>query len=385
MSILDCLTQPNPILRENPPKSNKNTFSNDFVELDVNQIGEWDDFTYENLTAAFSDLLAMTVVVKDIAISDDDSQCSISNEDGVDYVMDNYSTKSLRKPIKVATEVLHKRFDASMYPLSFHGRRSGYQIQNPSAPGDDRRAFKPDWVIYQRYGEREASVIGDSKLCYKWKSSDLGKYHNMSASQAKNFMMPLRQIATYCYHSHTPYGFLITSDELVVVKLHGWVKSLTSASNNKQGTVQYRSIKWSENGPGRLTVHLAIWFLTMVALSSRGPLDDFAMGNVQNLNLGVFWPIRNFGYDVYFHPSSGLVAKATKEQAVDEFVPASGSEWSNEGYTFRQPLGKCCGARTAPFSDCEAAYEVWQKTTQSWRYNYIAWSQEMPSDTGWES
>ena len=56
-TILESLTEPNPFLHEQQPKSKSNTSSEDFLDLDITEVEEWQDFTYENLFAAFSDIL----------------------------------------------------------------------------------------------------------------------------------------------------------------------------------------------------------------------------------------------------------------------------------------------------------------------------------------
>ncbi|KAF7545061.1 hypothetical protein G7046_g9649 [Stylonectria norvegica] len=66
-------------------------------------------------------------------------------------------------------------------------------------------------------------------------------------------------LATYCKATETRYGFLITPDELVACRFH----QLPDAS--KLG-VHYKAVPWENHGRDKMTVNLAIWALSMLAV-----------------------------------------------------------------------------------------------------------------------
>jgi hypothetical protein len=370
ISILAALTQPNPPLHERPQKSTKNTTNKDFLDLDISQVKEWHDFTYENLYAAFADILSMQVPFQDVNFSSDDSACDIENENGVDYVMDTYITKILRKPIKVAADVLQIRNNAESMQISFHGRRSNFSIPSPSVPNDQRQALKPDWVIYSRTGDRVASVMGDSKLYGKWTSSSLQNYQSLSAPQLQNLLLPIRQMATYCLYGGTAYGFLITSHELVAINMYG--RDMGRKPSDGQGLVRYRSVKWSEARPGQLTVKLAIFFLTAIA---------FATDRVERRRIGTSYTTPYFGLytkmcestpedDAYYHQVSRIVIRADSSQMVKCHIPRKlfVGDPGEEGYILKQRAGKIllmCSYTHVPNSKAVYIYILFYLTSDS--------------------
>ncbi|KAI1381198.1 hypothetical protein F4677DRAFT_402390 [Hypoxylon crocopeplum] len=100
-------------------------------------------------------------------------------------------------------------------------------------------------------------VIGlgrpSSKL-HRRKLADYPKHAN------KN-IWPLRQLANLCMMAKTRYGYITTEEELMVCCF--------SRDGPKLWKVAVRPIPWSRHGENQLTTDLALWWLCMLAISSR--------------------------------------------------------------------------------------------------------------------
>ncbi|KAI1361614.1 hypothetical protein F5Y08DRAFT_342516 [Xylaria arbuscula] len=112
---------------------------------------------------------------------------------------------------------------------------------------------------------------------------------------------PLRQLYTYCVDAKSRYGCIVTSKEVVVVRIKGNWSDQNSENDGPSATLtkdsvapvqmqsimEWKSIKWSEHkkaeAPGaykNLTMNLALWIMHILAgndneiRSSYAPLKD---------------------------------------------------------------------------------------------------------------
>lgn len=167
-----------------------------------------------------------------------------------------------------------------------------------------QKGLRPDWagIIpsdgYQpETNESRKSYMnalpGDSKLSTKWSSSG---YPN-----SLEFKKPFFQIFNYCDLARVRYGYLLTPEELVVVRISRkpspevpnsrqssqrpkragmseWEKEQekdppsTDIERNIQRVLEYKSIPWddgSQRHEASLTINLALWCLHMMAATAR--------------------------------------------------------------------------------------------------------------------
>ncbi|KAK3896777.1 hypothetical protein C8A05DRAFT_20324 [Staphylotrichum tortipilum] len=162
---------------------------------------------------------------------------------------------------------------------------------------DARSSFKPDWAVldhnlskkYHHAHKDDGAkylvyAVGDSKLKQKWKSAWLSHpdsaltvptdapyhkpgtpvpNHQQSIYIAKERLLPLRQLASYCRYSETRYAYLLTQTELVALR----VRRIASNTNEHSAAIEYRAIPWSAHGQNKLTAHLAIWALGCMGMN----------------------------------------------------------------------------------------------------------------------
>lgn len=282
---------PEPINRYNGvSKSNTTSASFDNVQWNdryPNVIQKWDDFTYEAIMAAYGDILASS--------SGQSSQLNsylqesdiprtpreIYMENNVDTLGISWTCNVLRDPLKTAARTLNGRFkDIGDVTL-------GSKMISWKNPDNARSSFNPDWAVidrskakkYSQEGNSDAKptlyAVGDSKLSQKWKSQYLRhedpKQAGFPSSQETGIRTqrtkPLEQMATYCRIGETRYGYIVTQDELVVLRARR-ISKTDPRSTLQSAAFEYKAIPWSEYGPGKLTVNLAIWALGCMGMNT---------------------------------------------------------------------------------------------------------------------
>ena len=86
--------------------------------------------------------------------------------------------------------------------------------------------FFPDWAGTQKVPDDKTQegtsrppniLTGDSKLAKKWSSNKI--IDGFVTSEKSDWLKPLRQIYTYCVKANARYGYIITDEEVVVVRV----------------------------------------------------------------------------------------------------------------------------------------------------------------------
>jgi hypothetical protein len=154
---------------------------------------------------------------------------------------------------------------------------------------------KPDWagtrtVVPDNPNQTVNILPGDTKVSYKWKSTEIVPREVHANDLVQNWFWPLRQIFTYCMNFKTRYGFIISDEEVVAIRVRAPRERLEENKSKRRiviskdrGAIEYVSIYDSTQDPGsekRLTMNLAIWWLHLLAANNRsiqtsyGPLKD---------------------------------------------------------------------------------------------------------------
>lgn len=277
--------------------SKNNTTSANFDNVQWNDrypnvIQKWDDFTYEAIIAAYGDILASPsgqssqlnsyLQQSDIPLTPRE----IYMENNVDTLGISWTCNVLRDPLKTAARTLNRRFKDAIGDVTL-----GSKMISWKNPDNARSSFNPDWAIidrtktknYSQEGNADAKptlyAVGDSKLSQKWKSTWLrhedpkqaGLDSNDKTSEPKirtERTKPLQQMATYCRIGETRYGYVVTQNELVVLRARR-ISKIDPGSTLQFAAFEYKAIPWSDNGPGKLTVNLAIWALGCMGMNTE--------------------------------------------------------------------------------------------------------------------
>ena len=168
----------------------------------------------------------------------------------------------------------------------------GGQARSPEVAVSKRgKKLEPDWA-----GKKEPAgcvglppniLPGDTKLSSKWHSSNMrfGIVRDMDNSE--KWLPAIRQIYTYCVKANARYGFLITDQELLVVRISWMQESDRNASKASTGgavaaqeglgVLECKDIPWDHVGLGAsgslppMTMNFALWCLCMLAAVDHVP------------------------------------------------------------------------------------------------------------------
>ncbi|KAL8796091.1 MAG: hypothetical protein Q9182_007425 [Xanthomendoza sp. 2 TL-2023] len=144
------------------------------------------------------------------------------------------------------------------------------------------KKLKPDWAgIKQslgRPGQPPNILPGDTKLGSKWHSSDIEPGRVRQVGSHSRWLPAIRQIYTYCVMTDARYGYLITDQELLAVRISWFSDTGTKGTKGnaklparRLGILEYKAVPWSrdttasQNSDPGLTINLALWWLHMMA------------------------------------------------------------------------------------------------------------------------
>ncbi|KAL8644767.1 MAG: hypothetical protein Q9210_007082 [Variospora velana] len=135
------------------------------------------------------------------------------------------------------------------------------------AAHQEKARLEPDWAgARRRNGEKPLTILpGETKISTKWTSAQVPPIMKAGVLD-RDIYRPIGQIYRYCIFANARYGYLITDEELVVVRI-----DLDSCNDKPATVVRYKSIPWRNHSdagaqdPELMTVNLALWILHFAA------------------------------------------------------------------------------------------------------------------------
>lgn len=237
-SIEYVLTYENPRLNTSKQDLGPVTKHDNFAPLTSDDITPWNDFTYDNIVAAYSHVLNSEDVVADVWEDREGSPFTIE-ETTVDNPTLLWNSRVCRQPLKKAAAKIQQNLGLPEMKITMK-----VHVKEVTVGGQQ---VTPDWSIYIHDANEGTQLVwGVNKLSSRW-NSDILKLERLSR---ENWIWPFRQVLTYCIASDTRYGCPQTPDELVVLRAH--------KTNNEGWGIEYKSIPWENSGPKTLTVNLGI-------------------------------------------------------------------------------------------------------------------------------
>ncbi|KAJ9669375.1 hypothetical protein H2201_000727 [Coniosporium apollinis] len=239
------------------------------------QIALWTDFNLSTLNKMYDDILRRKCKRGDLPTVDEIFR-TVWNEAGVETAIYDWTSKVVCEALKEAHEQLHQSDRIYMARACF-----GEDVRSTS-----HQPYKPDWAGIQgnrrRCGaERLQNLLpGDTKISSKWNVEEIKPGPVKRSFKLPEWMKPIKQIFTYCCELKTRYGYLITDEALVVVRVGPAPGADRNREEAKQthadGLLEYRIITWDRTGQdqagsspsdqgGRLSVNLALWWLHLLA------------------------------------------------------------------------------------------------------------------------
>ncbi|KAI3325368.1 hypothetical protein HD806DRAFT_520986 [Xylariaceae sp. AK1471] len=320
-TFLDYLTLPNPT--PNPKPCKEGTSTKISTVYGPHKVRPWTDFTWENLDASFGEVLRKQTDSPRIRDRDDvdSEQLTIYEEDSVTVLAQNWNMKVVQHALDGTRKTLMaNHFKEYLAKGTLHLTKNTGQGHLPNEKG---KLQKPDWCIYQKgQGNHDKAkftylVPGDSKPAKKWQSDWIECDDKPLRRKAG---LVIQQLTKYMYLAQTRYGFIISEEELVPLRLSTFDRNsetidrrirdiharqilgstrgnfeeddeddegydrfeqgiglqsfqelaefLTEANNKTGFLLEYCRIPWTEHGDGMLTINLTLWWLPMLAIQN---------------------------------------------------------------------------------------------------------------------
>ena len=201
-TVLEHLTKPNAALKCIPPWTTP-TVNNDWPPIE--NIAEWSDFTFQNLTQRYaSDLSRQTQF-----------------HDPVPHYMEAglnelYSERSVSDAL-CSTNMFNVTYNLPRNLFIADGSRTLSEMD-----------ITPDWgagnkTKLNKNGRSRALVTGETKYLWPYReaiSMIKRNRHGYEGVLGKEVVRPLEQVQYYGMKSNSCYQFIITAKDLVIVRLH---------------------------------------------------------------------------------------------------------------------------------------------------------------------
>lgn len=307
LTLDDYLRRPNPVVNSAYSWTGTNTKSRTSTHTKPKEIVEWKDFNYNSLQAMYGDTLKLKIHLQNLPNLSRHLPFHLSeiqDEDSLEALLIRWNNTIVSYALSVAqrSDGLIGADTAGYREGEIFMARGGHAFIPGTKPSE--KALHPDWAgIIPSNKHQEGTkenrkshmnvLPGDSKLSTKWKSS--------RDPDSLEFKKPFFQIFHYCELADVRYGYLLTQEELVVVRIsrkpRGQISDPTMPSQRPQrlgtsqlkkeqaklhlpekhrtkehGVLEYKSIRWddgSQREEASLSINLALWWLHMLAATAR--------------------------------------------------------------------------------------------------------------------
>ncbi|KAL9075248.1 MAG: hypothetical protein Q9157_004078 [Trypethelium eluteriae] len=262
--------------KKNKPNSASSTKNESYPELET--VSEWKEFTLETIIELFggstSSILNRTYDLQDFSQT---HPCfhQISDEDSLEALLIKHTQSTILEALQKTTNTL---LDQEVTMVR-GGQASLFHLDRP----DSKIKLRPDWAgrCYLRAarnilpGETKPSRVFSSRVL-----RDCVDERDQVKDPNADCLWPARQVAAYCAYSHMRYGYIITDEELIVVRIGTLLEQRKNTADDDlmedtfdKPRFEWQSIPWNHGDDGaKITVNLALWALHVLA-ASNGLLD----------------------------------------------------------------------------------------------------------------
>ena len=333
-TLSDYLQTKNPEVQTKNWSRGSNTSSKRLTYLTPGLIEKWEDFGYESLQKIYDGALRRVLKseysCRDYSDIPQKPYCEIADENCLEMLLAMWNWRVVSEGLSKAQECLYAHQNSNVIYMA-KGGRSRFLVASKAGK------FRPDWAGIQSNPEDNISreetmkppniLPGDSKLGKKWSSNKIKEGPVKGEYLKSDWLKPLKQIYTYCVKANARYGYIITEEEVVVIRVRPILepgdsgamndsqepRQESETSKNEQETVdtqaafpeldeghdfilsspvfrkveeygrlEYKAIPWSNAAsldPRRsnnLTVNLALWWLHIMASVSSNIKEQYA-------------------------------------------------------------------------------------------------------------
>ncbi|KAI0903899.1 hypothetical protein F4823DRAFT_616893 [Ustulina deusta] len=291
-TLYEYLTRPNPAielqesLAESPPYYTK---SIEYPSPAI--IRKWSEFNLTTVQRLFSQRLRQTLNTESDLHDFSHihaSYCKVHDEDSLEALIVKSNQSILLESLE------HTSQDLLLQSVSmvrggqaqlYHTWRDRIKA-NPKVRAKEKLNTKskwyPDWAGLADVHGYNNILPGDTKLSRNWRSEDLKQFIGRKGQEAlqnepvPSLLWPVRQLLHYCIESHMRYGYIITDEELVVMRVRptetqnpgATIEDLHGATRDNP-LVEFQSIPWERSNSSKgLSVNLALYVLFILAANN---------------------------------------------------------------------------------------------------------------------
>ena len=328
-TLFQYLIRDNPVLNSASLKSGGNTNTVKLNYFMPARIQVWEDFNLNTLKQTYAYALKLCLQTNSHPHSDTSIPqypfCEIHDEDSLESLLVKWTQSVVSDALAVyqTSPMAHYSTDPRIFMVK--GGQADYC--------GSRSKYRPDWAGVYRSSISRASrppniLPGETKLSSKWNSYDIqtGWLADLDIERSEvctkdreekkdgekgkknlpEWLKPLRQIFTYCLRCQVRYGYIITDQELVVLRLRAGPEHESFSARHEHrkvqgkddkssfeltagpmvlrakdyGILEYKAIPWQpqknllSQDTEHLTVNLALWWLHLMA-SQDTDIDEF--------------------------------------------------------------------------------------------------------------
>ena len=331
--LIEYLGKGNPVLNCEQCSKRSITLTKGKTYFTPGRIDKWDEFEYDSLRSIYGGalhrILEREFPCRDFSIIPEVPFRHISDEDSLETLLTKWNQSVVSEALSIAQDRLY----------ASPAGKTIYMVKGGQACLPKPNKYRPDWAGVQlnvshtsaTESNKSKNILpGDTKLSAKWSSQDIIPGPVQSEYTRGGWLLPLRQIYTYCIKGNARHGHIMTDKELVVLRVRPNLESENSQStHNSQdsrqesasqqqgsqrvdtvshqtilvqehdesndspmssptlaqmcdgGRLEYKAIPWSNaksKDPRRrneLTVNLALWWLHIMASVSSNIKDQY--------------------------------------------------------------------------------------------------------------
>lgn len=224
-----------------------NTTATNYNYTQIHRVDKWPEFNIDTITTEFAAILDGARIQNEMPPHTPPRQ--VNSEDAVRARAHSYLTNRVVRALRSGFHFISTTGQARNF------KRLAYDVGSLACT---QHGF-PDFAVYDTADAnsktRRNLVPGDVKVSWKW----LAAWHDSnSRHEKKEYKQVLSQLNFYAKRNKTRYSFVLTNREFVAIQrldVYGHLKVSDPIPWDARGTLQ----------SPRLTVPLAIWYLTMLA------------------------------------------------------------------------------------------------------------------------
>ncbi|KAI1074295.1 hypothetical protein F5B20DRAFT_564040 [Whalleya microplaca] len=254
MTLRKALTQGKPSF---PCKvqSYGNSKNSDWPKIQTNNIVSWDAFNIQNLNASYGHILDSPIPEGQLDVPKPSTVLSsvqeIAKAHDINHLI-QWSDGVLGPTFEFARKKLELQLGTAV-------KRDFMKPETHLRPGLTNKSkngrIKADHAIQLDDLDMPMLVLGLGRTSRHFPGRRI-----INQDRAGPLWL-VRQLANLCVHSNTRYGYILTEEDFVACCF--------STEDRSGWTVAVKAVPWTKAGETQLTTDLALWWLCMLAISSR--------------------------------------------------------------------------------------------------------------------